>query len=107
MGGEVIESSLSEKDLRVMIDEKLHKIQQCVIPGQKANQVLGCINRNVASRSQEILSLYSVLMRPHTEYCIQFWFPQHKKDMELLEQVQMRAMKLIRGLEHTVKVGAV
>jgi len=34
------------------------------------------------------------------DYCIQLWSPQHKKDREFLEQVRMKAMKMIRGLEH-------
>ncbi|GAB0177562.1 mitochondrial enolase superfamily member 1 [Grus japonensis] len=100
LGREWIESSPEEKDWGVLTDEKLNMNRQCAFAAQKANCVLGCIKSSVTSRSREgILPLYSALVRPHLEYCIQLWGPQYRRDMELLESPE-EAMKLIRGLEH-------
>jgi len=47
-----------------------------------------------------IVLLYSVHMRLKLEYCVHIQGPQHEKDAELLELVQRRVMKMMRGLDH-------
>ena len=91
LGEAWIVSSPGKKDLGMLVDEKRNVTQQCVLATQKANHILGCTKRNMASRWREVIvplcsgDTPPGVLHPAVDPCIQLWSPQHRKDGDLLE----------------------
>ncbi|KAJ7415138.1 hypothetical protein BTVI_39281 [Pitangus sulphuratus] len=99
LGADLLESSSAEKEVGVLVDDKLSMIRMCGPAVRRANGILGCTGKRVASRLREVILLfYPALLRPHLE-CVQFRAPQYKRDK--LNKVQQKATKIIRDVGHT------
>ena len=98
MGGTILSKPVKEKYLGVTMNANmkvLETMQNC------SDQVLGLIRRNITYKDKSlIVPLYKAIVRPHLEHSIQAWSPYLRKDIDMLEQIQRRATKLIPGLRY-------
>ncbi|XP_059578763.1 RNA-directed DNA polymerase from mobile element jockey isoform X1 [Alligator mississippiensis] len=100
LGNDLLGGTEVERDLGVLADSKMNMSRQCDEAIRKANGTLSCISRCMTNRSKEvILPLYRALVRPQLEYCVQFWAPHFKRDVDNLERVQRRATRMVKGLQ--------
>ena len=101
LDGTVLEETVEERDLGVLVDNKLKFENHIKGVVSKANRMLGLIKISFECLNKEMfLSLYKALVRPLLEYCVHAWSPHLQKHKKLLENVQERATKIVREYRH-------
>jgi len=92
-------SPLAERDLGVLVGNKQNMSQRYV--AEATNEIMGRIHGAITSRYRHVMiPLYSDLVRPHLEYCVQFWSPQFNQDPNRLKRVKKKVTKMIKVLEN-------
>ena len=101
MNGKQLKCTTEEKDLGVIVDDEMKFHKQVAAAVKKANCSLGLIRKSFALLDRSTLPpLYTALVRSHLEYANVIWGPFYKMDAKLVETVQRRATKAVRGLEN-------
>mgnify|MGYP003454614844 FL=1 len=100
-GTHVLIETVEEKDLGILVKNDLKPSSQCSAAASKATSMMGLVKRHFKDLdSDSFLLLYKTYIRPHLEYCVQAWSPHLKKDILLLETVQKKSTKLVRGFKN-------
>ncbi|RMB99712.1 hypothetical protein DUI87_23714 [Hirundo rustica rustica] len=95
-----LDSAHEERNLGVLVTAAEHEPAVC--PGGQEGQghpglyQEWCGQQEQGGHSSPVLAL----VRPHLEYCVQFWALQFEKDIKMVEHIQRRATRLVRCLEH-------
>jgi len=97
----VLQNSKMEKDLGIWMDDSLKFSDHVLLAAKKANQILGMIKRSFNYLDMSTVKLlYVCMIRPHLEYGNVVWHPRFKKDMNLLDNVQHRATRMMPGFRN-------
>lgn len=106
-----MESSFAEKDLRVLVDIKMTRSQQCAPAAKKASSLLGFIRQSVASRSRKVILLSLALVRQIrnalscTELSLEVVQESAGKVCPPLSRVQQKAERMTKESEHLLYKG--
>ena len=91
---------IEQRDHGVHVHSSLKVESQVDTVVKKAFSMLDFIDQNIEYRSWGVLlKLYKTLVRPHLEYCVQFWSSYSRKDIIKLERVQKRFTWMLPGLD--------
>ena len=99
MGENEINQVTEEKDLGILIDDKLKFQQHINQQIKKANQRLGMIKRSFSYMDKKMfLTLFKSIVRSHFEYGSNVWSVIYKKEAIQIENLQRRATKLVKKI---------
>ena len=99
MNGEKLSESDSERDIGVTISNNLKPSKQCSEAARKPNAVQGMITKSFHYRDRYVfINLYKQYVRPHLEFCSPAWSPWTQANINCLENIQQRAVRLVSGL---------
>ena len=99
MGGNALTKTTEERDLGIIMTDKLKPSAQCAKAARVATAVLGQVSRAFQYRDKNVfIQLYKQQVRPHLEFSCQAWSPWQQGDKDVLEKVQKRAISMVSGL---------
>jgi ribonucleases P/MRP protein subunit RPP40 len=99
MNGTELKTVSEETDVGIVIDKNLKPGKQCSKAANKASAVLHMIQRNFHYRDRHtFVKLYKQYVRPHLEFSVPAWSPWQRADIDKLENVQKKAVRMVSGL---------
>ncbi len=95
LNGTYLLEATEQKDLGVLVSNDLKPSHHITSICKRANQRIGMIKRCFSHFTEEKISiLYKAIIRPILEYASVVWNATLKKDIDKLEKVQRRCLRL-------------
>ena len=98
--GTILAKVEEEKDVGVIVASNLKPSKQCSTAARKANVIVGQMARAFSYRDKKTwIKIYTVYVRPVLEYSVQAWSPWLQADIDALEDIQKRVIRMTSGLK--------